>query len=132
MNHNQQRRRVIGPPQRKPNKPAQPPPRHNQLKILSWNIKNFMAKGRKENLQQYVEQNKVDIILLQETATKRIPKLSGYKVYDLSMREAGRGLTTFVRRSILSTRYDPPELLSETQTVAVTLTLKEKKIDIQF
>ena len=100
----------------------------SNIKVLSWNICSF--EQRHLLLLPYVNKNHIDVICLQETLAKKAIKLPGYTAYSCFKREGHRGITTFVRNSILSKRVRVPTFKTRTDAITVSLTLQEREIII--
>ncbi len=70
------------------------------LKIVSWNINSF--RKRCVDALQYILDNKIDVLCLQETGTDDTfnPRVSGYCRYTIECNQGRRGLITYVKNTI--------------------------------
>ena len=99
------------------------------LKVISWNINSF--KKRSTEILQYVLDNKIDVICLQETGTDDTfnPKVSGYCRYTIESNQGRRGLITYVRNTI-PVRFDISDFGAACECIRARLFLNNYQLNI--
>lgn len=103
------------------------------LNILVWNIRGFRAN--RAALEDYIGNNAVDIILLQETLHLAGLKLGGYRAFELpSERTATRsikwGVATFVKNSLMAEKINIPKRANTPPAIRIQITLLNETVDI--